>query len=42
MHNMPWQYVVSRQPYNIREFEFRGQAVSDDELATVKFRNKTP
>lgn len=42
MHNMPWQYAVSRQPYDIRNFEFRGQAVSDEELAAVKFRNKTP
>lgn len=42
MHNMPWQYAVSRRPYDIGEFEFRGQAVSDEELATVKFRNKTP
>ncbi len=42
MHNMPWQYAVSSKPYDIEEFQFRGQPVSEDELAAVKFRNKTP
>ncbi|MEQ1784515.1 MAG: BNR-4 repeat-containing protein, partial [Hyphomonadaceae bacterium] len=28
MHNMPWQYVVSKRPYDIGEFAFKGQPVS--------------
>lgn len=42
MHNMPWQYAVSKQPYDISAFEFRGQAVTDNELMAVKIENKTP
>ncbi len=42
MHNMPWQYSVSEKPYDISNFQFRGQPVSLGELETVKFQNKTP
>lgn len=42
MHNMPWQYSVSTAPYTISDFDFRGQAVTQAELNTVKFENKTP
>lgn len=41
MHNMPWQYSVSEQPFNISSFKFRGQKISDDQLSAVKFQNKT-
>jgi hypothetical protein len=42
MHNMPWQYVKSRQPCSIDSFEFLGRAVSDAELQTVFEENRTP
>lgn len=42
MHNMPWQYAVSRKPYDISNFEFRGQPVTDKDLRAVKFDNKSP
>jgi hypothetical protein len=42
MHNMPWQYSVSRRPYDISRFDFRGQALSQEVLANVKLKNWTP
>ena len=42
MHNMPWQYSVSRRPMDISEFEFRGQAIDDDARNAVKVHNRTP
>lgn len=42
MHNMPWQYAVSAAAYSIDTFEFRGQAITQAELNTVKFENRTP
>lgn len=42
MHNMPWQYSVSRRPCRIDELEFRGEAVTDAELYTVFELNRTP
>lgn len=42
MHNMPWQYAVSEQAYDISAFQFQGQTVTQAELNTVKFENKTP
>lgn len=41
MHNMPWQYSVSRQPNSIASFEFRGEAVTMAQLKKLKFENKT-
>ena len=41
MHNTPWQYVRSVNPEDISEFTFLGQAVSDDELHALKYRNRT-
>jgi len=32
MHNMPWQYAVSRKPHNIEDWEFRGEALSRQRL----------
>jgi hypothetical protein len=42
MHDMPWQYSVSRLPYDIRRFEFRGQSLSQEMLAIVKLENRSP
>lgn len=43
MHNMPWQYSVSKLPRDIRSgFDFLGEPVSDAELYAVKNLNKTP
>ena len=42
MHNMPWQYAVSKTPQDITAFEFRGDTVSLLERSTVKLLNKTP
>jgi hypothetical protein len=41
MHNMPWQYSVSRYPLDISAFAFRGQPVTMAEIETVRFQNKT-
>lgn len=41
LHNMPWQYSVSRSPHSIDAFEFRGERVTMDELKRLKFENKT-
>jgi hypothetical protein len=40
MHNMPWQYVVSRKPWDISAFEFKGEWVGDVELAILQKLNK--
>lgn len=42
MHNMPWQYAVSKKPYDISAFYFLGQAVTESDLKAVKLENKTP
>lgn len=42
MHNMPWQYSVSKNPLDISSWEFRGQAVTQSEIEQVKFLNRTP
>jgi hypothetical protein len=42
MHNMPWQYVVSREPCSIDAFDFAGEAVTDAELHAVFEENRTP
>lgn len=41
MHNLPWQYVVSEQPYDASRFVFYGQAVSKRELDALRLNNKT-
>lgn len=42
MHNMPWQYVLSRTPCSIDDFEFRGTAMSDADLHTAFEENRSP
>lgn len=42
MHNMPWQYVVAREPCRIDAFEFHGEAISDEQLRQVTQYNRTP
>lgn len=42
MHNMPWQYMVSREPCSISDFEFRGEVLTDEDLHTVFEENRTP
>ncbi|HEY5759147.1 MAG TPA: BNR-4 repeat-containing protein [Steroidobacter sp.] len=42
MHNMPWQYVRSRTPCSIDDFEFRGVAMSDANLRTAFEENSSP
>jgi len=41
MHNMPWQYVISKNPEDISEFEFKGQKISIEDIKKVKKENKT-
>lgn len=41
MHNLPWQYVISKRPYDISEFDFKGQAITQAEIERTKFENKT-
>ena len=41
MHNLPWQYQVSRAPGDIDDFEFRGQRVSQAELDRYRLENRT-
>lgn len=41
MHNLPWQYAISEQPYSVGRFEFHGQAVSKRELDALRLKNKT-
>ncbi|MGC2395030.1 MAG: BNR-4 repeat-containing protein, partial [Rhodomicrobium sp.] len=42
MHNMPWQYSVSRQPGSLDAFDFRGEALSLIQLGAVQYLNQTP
>lgn len=42
MHNMPWQYAVSVRPFDIDSFSFKGMRITQQEIDTVKFENKTP
>lgn len=39
MHNMPWQYTVSAKPGDISSFVFRGETVTDAQLATLEVQN---
>lgn len=41
MHNLPWQYAISEQPYDASRFVFHGQAVSKRELDALRLENKT-
>lgn len=41
MHNMPWQYSVSKAPEDISAFAFRGEAVSAEALKENKYDNRT-
>lgn len=41
MHNMPWQYAVSKKPGDISGFSFHGEAISAFEKFVVKHLNKT-
>ena len=42
MHNMPWQYSVSRGAGSIDVFDFRGEALSLIQLGAVQYLNQTP
>jgi hypothetical protein len=42
MHNMPWQYSLSRKPNSIDVLDFRGEALSLIQLGAVKYLNQTP
>ena len=42
MHNMPWQYKVSKEPEDISEFKFLGDLLTLEELSIVKHQNRTP
>jgi hypothetical protein len=42
MHNMPWQYVRSRTPCSIDDFEFRGTPMTDANLHTAFEENRSP
>ncbi len=42
MHNMPWQYCVSKHPYDISAFTFRGEPLTLDQIKVVKYLNRTP
>ena len=42
MHNMPWQYKISKYPEDISEFVFHGESVTNKMLSIVKHENKTP
>ena len=42
MHNMPWQYMVSQRPGDIRGFLFRGQGISEAERRTVQYDVRYP
>ena len=42
MHNMPWQYAISKRPGDIASFDFKGDIISLAEKAVVKHLNKTP
>ena len=41
MHNIPWQYKVSKRPHDISEWDFRWQDVSDWEFFRYYDENKT-
>ena len=42
MHNMPWQYAVSRKPGDISEFDFLGQPITYEDKRVVKIENRVP
>lgn len=42
MHNMPWQYAVSKRPEDISEFRFLGEPLTNADLGTVRYDNRTP
>ena len=41
MHNLPWQYMVSQQPYDISQFLFQGQPITLAQLDELRLKNKT-
>jgi putative BNR repeat neuraminidase len=41
MHNLPWQYVVSKQPGDISSFEFLGDKITLEEKVQLQVHNKT-
>ena len=41
MHNMPWQYAISKRPGDIASFDFKGDTITLAEKAIVKHLNKT-
>ncbi len=41
MHNLPWQYQVSRAPGDIDSFEFRGQTITQAEMDLYRLQNRT-
>jgi len=41
MHNTPWQYKVSKNPHDISDFDFKGQSISDREIDSWQYENKT-
>lgn len=41
MHHVPWQYLVSSQPYQITSFAFGGEAVTLADLDLVRKHNQT-
>ena len=42
MHNMPWQYKISRKPEDISSFIFKGEKLTHRMLSWVKYNNRTP
>lgn len=41
VHNLPWQYVVSNQPYDVSRFDFNGQTISLSQIDALRLTNKT-
>lgn len=41
MHNLPWQYAISRQPYDVSQFSFNGQLVTLAQFDALRLTNKT-
>lgn len=41
MHNLPWQYQLSTQPYVIDSYEFLGEELSTADIIDLKVNNRT-
>jgi|GEM_PF-905126 len=41
MHNLPWQYKVSRNPHDITSWDFKGQNLSRADFDRYYYENKT-